>query len=49
MPVEEIPDSTTSDTEERTASNTVEEPTYKHGLDIPGHRTGNQPDQEEAE
>ena len=49
MTVEEIPNSTTSDTEERTTSNTVEEPTHKHGFDIPGHRTGNQPDHKEAE
>lgn len=49
MAVEEVPDSTSGDTQKRTTSNPVEEPGHQHGLNVPGHRTGDQPDQEEAE
>lgn len=49
MAIEEISDSTTSNTEKCTSCNTIEEATYDHGLDVLGHRTGDQPDQEEAE
>lgn len=49
MPVEEIPNSTSGNTQKRTTSNPIEEPGHQHGLNVLGHRTGNQPDQKEAE
>ena len=49
MTIEEIPDSTTGNTEKCASCNTVEEATHDHGLDILGHRTRDQPNQEETE
>lgn len=48
MPIEQVSDGATSDTEECAAGDTVEEPTDNHGLDILGHRTRDHPDQEEG-
>lgn len=49
MTIEEISDSTTGNTEKCASCNTVEEATHDHGLDVLGHRTRDQPYQEETE
>lgn len=49
MPVKQVPDGATSDTEECAAGNTVEETTDDHGFDVLGHRTRDHPDQKEGE
>lgn len=49
MTGEEVSNSTTSHTEKRTSSQSVEEPADQHRLSILGHSTWNQPYQEDGE
>lgn len=49
MPIEQVTNSATGNTEECTSCQSIEKPTHKHRLDVLGHRAWNEPDEEQGE